>query len=593
VQKRRVIKVLTEAGAANLGVQRFDYDSTSMVIEVKALRVHGKGGPVEEVDVREPANVEDLPQPARGMFWGPRMEVYRVPRLKVGDALEIRTYQKGFQVAYLGASEAGGDGEITPPMPGHFYDIVLFEEAVPVKEKRYTLVLPADKPIRADVYHGEVRVTMDYEVDTIRYTWEKKDIPALKPEKRMAAEADVKTKLVLATNKTWEEKSRWFWDANIDQFEWDEAVAAKVGEVTAGSETDEEKAEALLHWVAQEIRYIGFSLGKGEGFTIHPGTMTFHERGGVCKEFGGMLVTMLRAAGLDAYPVMIQAGEKVEEIPADQFNHSITAWKKEDGEFVILDPTWAPFSREIYCSAEQQQNYLIGTPEGEPLKRMPALEPESSLLKFEGVSNLRSDGTLETEVTITGEGRSDTNMRRALAFVSKPSRRAYFDKLLEAVAPGAEILDFDYSTLDDFTRSQTYSVRFRIPGHHTVAGGVARFRLPLFRLATGPNFCRHLEVGDLKERKYPAMMWYTQRIAVEETLRPPKGYRVLLDPAPEEVERDPAGFRASATRKGGTLTFSSVMDFRHRHLKADAYPGFREVTEAIRAHGARTFLAAK
>ena len=135
------------------------------------------------------------------------------------------------------------------------------------------------------------------------------------------------------------------------------------------------------------------------------------------------------------------------------------------GEYVILDPTWAPFSREIYCSAEQQQNYLIGTPEGEPLKRMPALEPESSLLKFEGVSNLRSDGSLEAEVLITGEGRSDTNMRRALAFVSMPSRRAYFDKLLEAVAPGAELLDFEYSTLDDFDRSQTYSMRFRIrPG---------------------------------------------------------------------------------------------------------------------------------
>jgi hypothetical protein len=35
------------------------------------------------------------------------------------------------------------------------------------------------------------------------------------------------------------------------------------------------------------------------------------------------------------------------------------------------------------------------------------------------------------------------------------------------------------------------------------------------------------------------------------------------------------------------------MDFRHRHLKAKDFPGFREVVEAIRARGARTFLAAK
>ncbi|MHC4778872.1 MAG: DUF3857 domain-containing transglutaminase family protein, partial [Planctomycetota bacterium] len=407
VTNTRVVKILTEAGAAQMGALRFDYDPKSMTSEVRGLRVHGKGGPVESVDVKDPANFSDLPQPARGMFWGPLMFVYRVPRLEVGDALEIRTYQKGFQVAYLGGETAGSavEEEITPPMPGHYYDVVLFEEEVPVKEKKYTIVLPKDKPIRANVYHGGLEVEMDFDDSTIRYSWSKRDMAALKPEPRMAFPTDVKTKLVLATNKTWEEKSRWFYDANKNQFEWDADIEKTVAEVTKNCKTPEEKAEALLHWTAQEIRYIGFSLGKGEGFTIHPGIMTYKERGGVCKEFGGMLVTLLRAAGMDAYPVMTQAGKKVEEIPADQFDHCFTAWKKSDGEFVLLDPTWAPFAREIYCTAEQQQNFLIGTPKGEPLGITPARPPEASLLKITGTSILRAGGLLEAEVTITGDGR--------------------------------------------------------------------------------------------------------------------------------------------------------------------------------------------
>ncbi|MHC5035948.1 MAG: DUF3857 domain-containing transglutaminase family protein [Planctomycetota bacterium] len=593
VHNQRVVKILTDAGAAEMGALRFDYDPKSMVSRVKALKVHGKREGVEEVDVQDPLNFEDLPQPARGMFWGPRMFVYRLPRLRVGESVEIRTYRKGFQVAYLGASPEGGEEEITPPMPGHYYDVVLFEENVPVKEKRYTLVLPRDKPIRSDIYHGETRVNMNYGDQTIQYTWEKKDIPAIKPEKRMAFETDVKTKLVLATLKTWEEKSRWFWDANQNQFDWDEAISAKVAEITRGLSTDEEKAEALLHWVAQEIRYIGFSLGKNEGFTIHPGTMTFHERGGVCKEYGGMLVTMLRAAGLDSYPVMTQAGKKVEEIPADQFDHCFTAWKKPDGEFVLLDPTWAPFAREVYCSAEQQQNYLIGTPEGEPLGITPPKAPEVSLLRFEGASTLKADGSLESAVTITGDGRSDTNMRRALAFILRPMHGAYFAKLIEAVAPGVEILDFGFSQLDDFDRSQEYSIRFRAPEHHSAANGLLRFHLPLFRLGIGPNFCRHLEVGDLEKRKYPAMLWYTQRIVIEERLRLPRGFRLLDGASPVVVDRPPAGFEATLEQRGAELLAKAKIEFRVRLLETSAYPGFREVTQAIRDFGARTLLARK
>jgi len=593
VNSQRVVKVLTEAGAASLGAMRFDYDLKSMILEVKALRVHAKGGGVEAVDVKDPLSFEDVPQPARGMFWGPRMFVYRLPRLEVGDALEIRTYRKGFQVAYLGASEEGGQEEITPPMPGHFYDVVLFEEAVPVKDKRYTLVLPKDKPIRADVYHGALRVNMDFDDETVRYIWSKEDIPAFKPEKRMTFENNVKTKLVLATVRTWEEKSRWFFEANRDQFGWDEAIARMVAEVTRDCKTDDERADVLLHWVAQEIRYIGFSLGKNEGFTIHPGTMTFHERGGVCKEFGGMLVTMLRAAGLEAYPVMTQVGGRVEEVPADQFDHCFAAWKKPDGDFKLLDPTWAPFARETFCTAEQRQNYLIGTPEGEALGITPPREPKVSLLRFAGDSVLRADGSLEVEVTVTGNGRSDTNMRRALAYLPRANYTAYFEKMAEAVAPGAELLDFAYSTLDDFARSQEYTMKFRIPDHHALGGGLMRFHLPLFRLGTGPQFCRHLEVGDMPERKYPAMLWYTQRIEVDESLRLPRGYRLLDGVSPVRVERKPAGFEAGLETKGGTVRSTASIEFRVRQLEPGDFSPFRDVTQAIREYGSRTFLAVK
>jgi len=44
-----------------------------------------------------------------------------------------------------------------------------------------------------------------------------------------------------------------------------------------------------------------------------------------------MLVTMMRAADMDSYAAMTMAGSRIEDLPADQFNHSVVALKKPNG----------------------------------------------------------------------------------------------------------------------------------------------------------------------------------------------------------------------------------------------------------------------
>lgn len=64
---------------------------------------------------------------------------------------------------------------------------------------------------------------------------------------------------------------------------------------------------------------------------------------------------------------MTMAGSRVESIPADHFNHCVAVVKLSNGTYMPLDPTWVPFCRELWSSAEQQQNYLPGVPEGSDL----------------------------------------------------------------------------------------------------------------------------------------------------------------------------------------------------------------------------------
>ena len=84
-----------------------------------------------------------------------------------------------------------------------------------------------------------------------------------------------------------------------------------------------EKIAVLTHWVADNIRYAGISMGKGEGFTLHNTKMNYTDRCGVCKDIAGTLISFLRMAGFEAYPAMTMAGSRVESIPADHFNHCV------------------------------------------------------------------------------------------------------------------------------------------------------------------------------------------------------------------------------------------------------------------------------
>jgi hypothetical protein len=293
-------KVLTPQGIAELRAVRFDYDPASNKVDVARVRVHRKGGAMEELDL---GKLQDLPQPQHMIYWGARMKVLAVPPLEVGDALETEYTLTGFAIAYLASD--GEEERYIPPMRGTYYDVIMFGSNIleqptpPIKLKSHTIVMPATMPAQFETYNGEVMAATLFENGKLVYHFWKEDVPAYEEEVRSPGPADFVPKVVFTNVKSWAEKSRWFYDVNerAQVFAWDENIKREVDRLTAGCRTDSCKFHALLHWVAQGIRYSGISMGEGEGYTLHPGTMSFNDRAGVCKDIAGMLVTMLRAAG--------------------------------------------------------------------------------------------------------------------------------------------------------------------------------------------------------------------------------------------------------------------------------------------------------
>jgi hypothetical protein len=579
VNMHRLYKVFTPAGALKLNVVKIGYDPLSAYVDIKKVIIYRNNGQVEEFG---PDRVLDYPAPARAIYWGSREKMVEVGRLEPGEAVEVFLFRKGFTYALL---QEDDDSKYIPPMRGHFYDIVTFWSDDPVMEKVYVASIPADKKVQYEFYNGAVQSSALLRGDKMIYTFTSKDIRPMKHEPGMVDMSDVAPKLLMSTSPDWFAKSKWFYKVNEDygSFDYTPEIKEKVNKILEGSKTEMDSVSRLTHWVADEIRYSGISMGCGEGYTLHKGDMTFTDRCGVCKDKAGMLVTMLRAAGFQSYAAMTMAGSRIDYIPADQFNHSVTVVKLTDGKYHLLDPTWVPFTRELWSSAEQQQNYLMGLPEGADLAITPVSSPEKHFIRIYGTSELSSQGTLTGEVNLLAEGQSDGAVRRM--FTS--SYRDQWDKIIEAelkkVAPSAQVTEVQFMDPYSYMLGPIkLKIKYTIPNYALVTDKevilksfIASY---LFKRAMG-----HLSFDTQADKKdYPFRDRCSRFVKLNESVKLPGSFEIAYVPTAEKFADSTASFEGAyqVSKSGKTLRMLQTIVFNKRIYQPEEWGSFRKAVKA-------------
>jgi hypothetical protein len=593
VESYVIYKILTPAGCRDQSVLRWNYDPQSSHVEVREVNIVRAKQRIP-VDL---SKVHDLPAPQAMIYWKDRIKTLQLPRLQIGDGIEVRVFRKGFSYALLEGG-APDDDRYIPPMPGEYFDIVLFSDAVPIIEKRYTLMLPSDKRLHSEIYNGPLYAGTSYSADTTSYSWWGLDLPAQAHEPNQPDESDIVPKVVMATVRDWETKSRWFFDVNRNQFEVTPEIETKVLEILkeagASKASDARKAEVLVHWVAQNIRYSGQTMGKGEGFTLHPGAMIFEQRSGVCKDIAGMLITMMRAADLPSLPAMTMAGSRIETVPADQFNHCVCALRKDDGTFEMYDPTWVPYNNNIWSLLEAEQHYLIGSPEGEGLSRIPYSAPEESPLRVSHEARLAPDGTLEGTFKFSGSGALDGRLRRLVVGTRRQELPFLFARFLSPISNRVEGIEYDFHDPADFSGDMWVTVRYRVPRFARPVAGGFEFTSPMMGVVLHDgNLFRAAQPNWGKERKTDVFLYYTELIDGRENIRLPDGYKAVDPPSSNEIDETYAYFKGTSRMNGPVLSVTQRAEVRRRQIPPDGYPGFKSAIDEAKKWGDVTYRIEK
>ena len=581
----KVIKVQTPKGAVANRVIKYDYDPLTAHAEFKRVTIYHADGQIEEVDVKKTC---DYAAPARAIYWGARQIMIEVGALNPGDVIDYEIAKKGFTYALLGAVPED-DSRFIPPMRGQFYDIVPFWSSEPTVRKVYKVSIPMEKEMQFQFYQGECTSSMRYEDGRKAYTFAMEDMMPFRWEPNMVDLFDAAPKLMMSSTPHWKDKSLWFNKVNEDYGSFAPLPEAqkKVDELIKGKKTEMEKIAVLTHWVADNIRYAGISMGKGEGYTLHDTKMNYTDRCGVCKDIAGTLVSFLRMAGFEAYPAMTMAGSRVESIPADHFNHCVAVVKLADGTYMPLDPTWVPFCRELWSSAEQQQNYLPGVPEGSDLCLTPVSAPENHYVRIKADNRLDANGTLRGTFTIQAEGQSDSNIRSIFTRGFQSQWRATMERQLLAVFPKARLLSVDYGRNPKDYQAAPIQIIFRyeIPDY-AMQGEKEMLFKPLVMNNLYNQVRSYLRIDtEMKERKYGFKDACSRLVELDETIQLPSGYRLINGPKEDTMQGTGADFEGSLLQKGNRVVLHNRLALKKRVYEASDWDSFRKAVEAHKAYG--------
>ena len=427
-----VLRYSSRYGSAKvISVSIFDTNGVERVVDVSSTTLETTDNSSMDENIYDPMH---------------RKLVCNVPGLKVGETIHYVYERSVFRSR----------------VEGHWADMSVFEWQCPMLDSTIKVIAPKELPLKKMVVRyplGNVESSVEELDDKIIYTWRATNSAQAFEEPDTPPFYLLVQNLQVSTVESWEELSRWYWDLCVPHLNTaDDEIAAKVAEIVADIPEDAfmERIRAIYKWVAQEIRYMGLTMeDTSPGYAPHDVTITFGNRYGVCRDKAALLVAMLRIAGVEAYPVLIQAGAKKDpEVPQPYFNHAIVAVAnpdyvadpslddQTDNKYILMDPT-DESSRDIMPSYLCDCSYMVARPEGETLRTSPVAPAGNNSLIVEASGTLSLDGMIMLTQDITFNGANDNAFRQALLRRSPESRRKVFEAILRARFPGAELMQME------------------------------------------------------------------------------------------------------------------------------------------------------
>lgn len=553
--------IVSDAGVRDAGIVSIPFAALTQTVTFDSVRVRKPSGEVIETSAEDAQEVPAPVTQAAPMYSDLRTKQLPVKSLSVGDTLEYRVSIK----------------DTNADTPGVFWFAMDFTSGVPVKEETVELRVPRELSVLVKSKKVQPAVSEDGGERVYRWTHETASEYPKKEEKDKAAPVTLAQEmyepdLAMSSFHTWAEVGAWYGGLMKGRPVPDAAIQAKADALTHGLTTDDAKVDALYNYVATQYRYIAVSFGIGR-LQPHTASDVFHNQYGDCKDKHTLLEAMLAAEKIEAEPVLIGSGVRVNEaLPMpSQFDHVITLVKLKDHD-VWLDatPEVAP-SRMLMASQRDKLALAIPATGDARLVRTEAALPFPSFVHETITGQLDTHGVLTAHFEMTLRGDAEVIYRAVYHQVPRANWQTLAQRISYSNGFAGDVSAVDASlpekTADPFHVSWEYTRKdFGDWPNRRFPGMTTWFDAKIDDDATAP--------------KRPMMLDATGETAVHLKLTLPEGYTVTVPP---DVKRSTAFAEYTSTYvlKDRTLEMDRTLRYKARELPVSEFGAYRDFVKGM------------
>lgn len=350
--------------------------------------------------------------------------------------------------------------DIRQPIPGEWTINHLFDDAQvqltspaitrmdPVLESDMTLRIPSSGAyFQYHMYSSSVQPVKKHFRDYTEYFWRVTDIPVLHVESAMPSLSKLAPELVLSSLKSWAQYDKWASKTILDKAVVTPEVRKKARTLTLSARSEIEKVKAVFDFVQTQIQYVNADLDRG-GYTPHSPDEVLNSGFGDCKDQATLMVSLLKAAGIPAYPALIAQPpySQFTQIPTTFFDHVIT-YVPLKGDTLWLDttPTVVSFP-DLYYPDQNRWAFVVNDKRGRFVKT-PGSGAAANDLDFVFNDSFRNGNTL-VRLKFNGTGAMSDYPKLILRNLSNGQVQQSFRSEFATIYPLAQLDTVILSDLD-------------------------------------------------------------------------------------------------------------------------------------------------
>lgn len=455
-----IIKIINERGKEEFAETQIGYDSTYERVELEYARVIKPDGTVAEVGsrhIRDVSRYLNFP-----LYSNARVFIISFPEVAEGSVIE---YKAKVYSNYLVNKK---DYVTAYPV----------QSAEPILQAYFSISLPSDRQIHIKLLNQEynnfsakLQPAVSKDAGLNLYAWSFKNVPQIIPESSMPPDCKVNPAILISTFDSWKAVYDWWWPLAKDKINADKDIKAKVKELIKGAATEEAKARAIYNYCAQKIRYVAVEYGQA-GYEPHAAELVFRNKYGDCKDKAILLITMLKEAGISAWPVLIPTKELYDlngDFPTMYFNHAI-CMANLGGKDYILDPTAETCSFADLPPQDQDRGILVIKENTFEIRKSPLFEPGHNLVKQLTQLKVNNDESINVNKQVFVRGEYDQAQRYWLLYTPPELIEESLKERIQSFSIGAKLIKYDIQNLGDLNTPVVLTYEFSGQEYFTRAG---------------------------------------------------------------------------------------------------------------------------